>query len=153
MADILEFDNARTPLHLEILRAVGLPSPAQWRLEGRELNPQFLDSYLRAVPHLVASCRSGEVCVIHLLPGATPMDVSDERLHKAVLDADIVRRTFERQGRPVTGLKVWLVFDDGDRIELRTSDTDARSLVRRAQEIARQLGSDKVSTAQVSQLL
>lgn len=153
MADILEFDNARTPLHLALLRAVGLPVPARWRLEGRGLNPRFDDAHLRAVPHLVASRRTGEVCVVHLLPGRTPIDVSDERANKAVLDASVVRRALERQGCRLTKVMSWLVFDDGGRIELHAPESSMREMLAHAQTLARHLDPGAVSTTQVSRLL
>lgn len=153
MADILKFENARTPLHLDILRGVGLPVPAHWRVERRGLAPHFQDAHLRAVPHLVASRRTGDVCVVHFLPGRTPLDVSDERANKAVLDASIVRRALERQGRRLTKVMSWLVFDDGGRIELHAPDSVTCAMLARAQSMARHLDGGVVSTAEISRLL
>ncbi len=152
MADVLEFDNARTPLHLVLLRGVGLPEPAQWRLEGR-LNQRYSEQRLYAVPRLVASRRARDLCVVNLFPGPTPHDASDEQVKKSLLDAAIVYRSLERRGRAFAAAVAWLVFDDGGRIESHASTDWLVELADRAQRIARSKGLRAASAEEIGHLL
>jgi hypothetical protein len=116
MTDVLEFDNARVPSNLLLLRALGLPHPTEWRIEG-DAHARYSDGALFATPQLVASCRSGRVCIGRLVRGVTPRCLTAPLKMLALIEAAVVRRALTRRGRPVTQILLWWAFDDGGHIE------------------------------------
>jgi hypothetical protein len=152
MQNILEFDNARMPLHLLWLRGAGLPDPTRWRVEGRP-NQRYEDGVLSGCPQLVALNRLGSLCVIRFMAGASAAELSDDCLTQCALDAALVRKSLMRRGQSVAQITLWWAFDDGAHATRSLPLIACSALLQQAHRLAREGGMLAVSTAIIAPLL
>jgi hypothetical protein len=152
MLDVLEFDNARMPLHLLLLRGAGLPDPTRWRVE-RGPNLRYEDGILTGCPRLVACDRLGGLCVAHLMPGEAPSQLPQVCLTHGALDAALVYNRLTWRGASIKRITLWWAFDDGGHLEKGLPLRACAPLLEQARRLARAQGVLPADTASIASLL
>ena len=149
MGDVLEFQSVRVQLYGFLLRALGVPDAAHWRILGTP-RQRIRDGELHAAP-LVLAARDGEVCILDILNSPMPAQLTDECRRKAYLDACVVREDCRRKSLRCVRVSVWIVYEDGGRFELTPSMSLLDGLRQRAQRLMRERGSASASTRELAE--
>lgn len=138
MAQVLEFDTYRHWLQFAMLRSFGLPEPLTWRVLGYPRDRLRVEGLFTS-PFLVAVRRDAMGCLVNLEAGATPNQLGDQALLRAVLDAIILYQHLIGQGSRCRDVLVWLVYSDHGRMELHVPGDLAAQLWVRVRNVLRKL--------------